>query len=246
MTFNPVRAENFNKRNRPRHELNPHAGIKHSDIMKRQGVGVTIPLDSRVNTPNGISALLFSGEDFVVRSELVASGNASDFGMNECDDRVYVIRNGVLFVRVGQEDGSSKMMQFQSGDVFRAPKGTKYSVAASGTHDVELLVIETANYDAGWQTIETGVAAGLGANVVLSGESPSVDVPRIERRRDQTLAKAQAEEIAAPRRRKLRMSASTELSAGGNVRATRGSDPNSGTVLGVNPRPMGPGGVGED
>jgi mannose-6-phosphate isomerase-like protein (cupin superfamily) len=253
MSYNPVRAKNFyrNTSKRPRRQ-DPHAGIKHSDIMRRQGMGQTLPTEGRQQTPHGFGATIFSGEDFNVRSEIIAAGNNLGFGVNEEADRVYQVIRGPLFVIIEGEQGTKDVLQVQDGGNFRAPRGLKHGVASSGTNDVELLVIESASYADTWQQIEDGVArtsedlaAYTNNQAAQQAQINIADAPPA-RRRDQSKAKKQAvKEAAKRRRRQPKMAASPTpaqtAAAGQKVGRNASKNANSGNVQGVNPMPMGPG-----
>ena len=254
MSFNPVRAKNFYKNpSRRRRPADPRAGTKHSDIMRRQGVGLTVPGTNRFGTGTGFASDVFKGKDFTVRSEVLHAGNATGFGFNQEGDRVYQVMRGNLFITVGNDEGGKDIVQIQTGGQFVAPRGMQYNVATS-TEDVELLIIETAGYDDTWDEQEPGVARPV-ENPTQQSAGPATPTTR---RLDQTKAKQQA--VAAARqtaRRRGRRPApkvaagpTPAVQGGGGATTQTGSsklgrntttNANSGNVTGVSPMPGGPG-----
>lgn len=239
MSYNPVRAANFYRNTSKARRRNPPpgSGTKHSDILKRQGVGQTVPLNNRTETLHGVGAPIFEGGKFVVRSEVMFAGNATDYGVNEKNDRVYQVNSGVLFatVKVGEKNEGGEpqairdVIEVQAGGTFRAPKGLEYSVATS-TGPVELLIIEDKNYDKNWKRLSPGVSS-TETSPVLAGATP--DRPVQHRRRDQSKAKAQAETAARSR--------GARPQTGGKIGRNTSIDANAANVRGTNPMPAGPG-----
>jgi hypothetical protein len=232
MSFNPVRAASFYKnRKGTRHPDNPHAGTKHSDIVRRQGLGVTIPMADRTATATGLAAVLMANDKFVVRSEVIGSGNHLGLGMNKKQDRLLIIRVGSLFVQVNNEENpqESTFHRLQMGAHIKLPAGLVYKIAASGTEDSEVLFVEEPDYAAGFEYLERPETRGLSAESVLTGNTPFVTS---ERRTDQSVAKAQAVETATrtARRRPAKLGAAVAAAV---------TNANSVSVQGVNPRPMG-------
>jgi len=249
MSFNPVRASNFYKRNRTSAcAQDPHAGTKHSDIMRRQGLGLTVPLTDRVTTATGIASTLMQTERFVVRSEVIGAGNNLGLGANPTQDRLIICRAGSLFVQL-MDDGSSTYHRLQSGAHLRLLKGTTYRICATGTEDAEVLFIEDPGYAQNFVFIEVPETRGLG-NSVLTAMTPDTRPPEGQRRADQSVAKA----VVRTRRRPTRTAAAATPASQAGTRTVTGatvvgrnaaSNPNSANVIGVNPRPMGAGGYEE-
>src|SRR5690606_14244261 len=102
MSYNPARAKNFYKNANRRRKQDPHAGTKHSDIMRRQGFGSALPAGNRVATPRGMAATLFDGPNWTARIETIAAGNNLGYGVNHEADRLYSVLSGVLYVIVGE------------------------------------------------------------------------------------------------------------------------------------------------
>lgn len=252
MSFNPVRAKNWNKRNgRTRRPLDPHAGTKHSDIVRRSGMGATIPLENRQQTESGFMASIMETEGFSVRQEMIRAGTSIGYGHHLEANRVIRVLDGMLFVFEVGADGERQTRPLNVGGYFQAPAGKEYGYATSGTADAEILIIETPNYRAGWESLEEGVISTNQPEVFVA--PPQDDLTKPERRpREQSRAKEQAMRSA---RRKVRRQPKRTTSA-----APRGPSPsgakqigrnastntNSSNVDGVNPQPLGAGAYKQD
>jgi mannose-6-phosphate isomerase-like protein (cupin superfamily) len=219
--------------------------------MKRQGLGGTVPLEDRKPESFGFSAKVFEGDQFVMRSAVIAAGNNLGLGVNEESDRVFRVQRGTLFAYVvtetikdpdsGEESYKQDILQVQEGSLFRAPKGLKHSVASSGTADVEVLIIEGPNYDATWQAL--GEVTQRAAEGMITGVTPANPVPVGSRRVEQqqrTREVALAQATKRNRRRQPRGPV-TAANAAGQVAAPVGrnaaDNANSANVVGVNPMP---------
>lgn len=232
MAHNPTRAANFyNTKRRKRLQPTKHDGVKHSDIMKRQGVGQTIPVELRNRTAHGFERTLFSGPDFIVRGEILAAGNLSPYGVNKEADRVYYVTKGTLFVNIDTVEGR-QVYKFHPGEAFRAYRDISYSVA-SGSSPVECIVAESPNYDETFEVVEEGISKEF-QETVLSQPTETIT----PRRRNQSKAKAAAIAQAAARGRHTGMHNQTAPLASGG--ASTPDNANSISSVGHNPKPMGP------
>lgn len=240
-----------NKRGRKRRPVDVHAGVKHSDIMKRAGLGGTVPLEDRRQESYGFSAAVFNAENFTVRSAVIGAGNNLGLGVNPEADRVFRVQRGVLFAYVvtdtiidqdsGEESYQQDILQVQEGSLFRAPRGMKYAVASSGTADVEVLIIEDKDYDKTWQPL--GEAVMRPVSGMMTGATPSEPIPMGQRRTsDQARSRQVAAQQAARRqRRRQPRGPVAAANAAGHVApqigANAATNANSANVVGVNPKP---------
>jgi len=254
MSFNPVRAASFgrNRGRGVRHANDPHAGTKHSDIMRRAGLGVTVPLSSREVTSSGFAAILMKSPTFTVRSELVAAGNNLGLGVHKTKNRMVLVRSGSLFVQTNDEVTQEAVLhRLQTGGHINLSAGTVHRIASSGTEDAELLIVEDTGYEQGFEYLEAPEVQGMSPHAVLAGGTPDAAVTTT-RRADQTIAKTQAVQNAVQRRRRApRLGAgptpaASDGAVGQRAPTTSPLNPNSTNVQGVSPRPMGPGGLGDD
>jgi len=250
MSFNPVRAKNFYKSHRKRHPVNPHSGTKHSDIVRKNGLGVTVPAENRRETIHGFASELFGNDNFVVRSELLRAGNSTGFGVHHKSDRLYVVTRGMLYVTIeGQpakkgESAPRNILPIQQGGCFRAVKGLRYGVASSGTSDVEIMVIEDAGYTQGLEAIDAPESREYVEQPTIASPQP---IPESRRRPTNQKAKQVQNATAGKRNRRRgrpvgKQQPGTTQTASGSVNAGRSKadNANSANVIGVNPRPMGP------
>lgn len=268
MSYNPTRANHRNPSQRRRRKPNPHAGVKHSDIMRRQGFGAGLPADDRAPTPHGIASRLFEGKDFSVTVEAIGAGNRLEFGVNKKADCVFYVLRGTLYIFVEGdppaegEKAPHDIFQVAAGGRFSAPRGLRHGVAASGTEDVEVLVVRSAGYEKDWEALEQAVTretSTVRTNEVALGPEPVVgagplptETPAVpqQRRRDQSKAKAAAAKQASRRARRKPKSQTPapqpqpggqSVTGAANVGHNPSDNPNSGNVNGVNPRPGGAG-----
>ncbi len=259
MSHNPVRAANFRKTGRKPIVRDPHAGIKHSEIMRRQGFGTTLPTQ-RAATPTGFTSEVFEGDGFTVRQDLLAAGNSSGVGVAAEHDRVFHVLRGVLYIVLESDNGAQEFVQVQEGGNFVAKAGTRHGYATSGTAEVSLLIIEDAGFAEGWQVLSAPVQAthqhpleaahAPQPQPYVIGSGQQQPAPS-SRRRDQSKAKNQAAMQAHSKRRRQPKKVSSmgqgqamPQQAGGQTvtGATRighnsPTNANSSNVDGVNPKP---------
>ena len=218
MVYNPARA---NRNQKAKRAPNPHAGVKHSDIVRRNGVGLNAPMSvSKENTKHGMSAPIFEAPGFSVRYETVFAGNNTGIGVSEEGDRTIRVLRGSLFVFFEDENGVSIQYQIRADQHLNAPRGVRHGYATSGTEDVEILVVESADYK--WTLTGESVVTSAPDAVIAS---PAASIPP---RRTESPAKEQALELQRQRRRPAKNKVVSPQNA------------NSANAAGVNLRPMGP------
>lgn len=218
MVYNPART---NQQKKARKAPDPHAGTKHSDIMRRAGVGLTAPVASpKEKTRHGFTAAIFSSPNFVVRHETMFAGNNTGLVVSEDGDRTIRVLRGSIFVFFEDDAGQKIQYQIRADQHLHAPSGVKYGYATSGTEDVELLFIETKDY----QVIELEEPTIRTVNDAVVATPESAIPPR----RKESPAKEQAVAMARARRR----SGTSKVVSPQNI--------NSANMPGVNLRPMGP------
>jgi len=244
MSYNPTRAKNFYKNPSRRRRLapNPHAGTKHSDIVRRNGMGATVPLENRQQTASGFMASVFENDKFSVRQEVLAAGSSIGWGCNKKADRVIKVLTGVLYITV-EEGGEKAMKTVQAGGYFRAPRKTQYGYATSGTADAEILVIESADYHKTWESLEDSIAPSGQPQIFVQPAASSTNRPARRSKEDRTQAVSQALRTASKgrRRKPQRMAVQAAQSGAGDARIGKNTttNTNSGNVAGVNPMPGG-------
>jgi len=225
MSHNPTRAtRNINRQRK----MNPHAGVKHSDIMKRRGASHSLPsVSDREKFEHGFTAEIFSAKSFVQKVMYFYAGNFTGIGVNKTKDRTIRVINGTLYVTFLDNDGGYDVQKYTSGTSINLPRGTKYGLSSSGTSDVELLVTESTNYRKGWERLEKGPIINVDEKSQLS---PTQEVQSTRRPRSESKAYQQAQKLSGQRTQILAQAGSKAASAQGNV--------NSGNEIGVNLRPI--------
>ena len=237
MSYNPARASG--RANKKRKRYDPHAGTKHSDILRRKGVGFDATSQDREKTRHGFTSPVFSCASYTQRYVCLFAGNNTGVGVNPKADRSIRVQVGTLFVTfvnsVKETDEEGKVtvrdvatiQKFSEGYNVPLPKGTRYSLASSGTSNVEMIVTETTGYQKTWKELEDAV--------VTEPESVMVVPPRTatqRRPRGESKARQQALLMSG---KKQDLAAEAE-----NRKRTSLDNVNSSAVVGVNPRPSGP------
>lgn len=242
MSYNPNVHGKGGRKRTVRRAIDPHAGKKHSDLVRGHGPrGVNVAdLRSRQNTPHGWKILYFEGEEFVVYYEYFCARNGTGVIRNQEHARVVRVLAGMIFLTM-----DSQILTFQTGQAVVLPKGTKYELATSGDTDAELLICEGPNYS---KTVEQ-ITDPL--SVVVPTSLPQ-EAPLRSDRVDSERAKRAAEQMRAERKaqRDRRQPVATKTitnELGETVPAPSGKrQPLAGQqVLGTNPRPVGAGGYSE-
>lgn len=243
MSYNPTRQAGKKNHRKRQRNYNPHAGVKHSDIMRRRGVGRHATTSERINTRHGYTSDVFSCEGFSQRYACLYAGNSTGIGFSESGDRTVRVMSGTLYVtfltkeQIIDDEGNStvkdnrEIQTVQEGQTVNFPAGTKYALASSGTADVELLVTETTGYGNDWQELEDAAVTTPESITVVPPRQ--ADTPR-RRPREESKAYQQAQHMGG-KRGKAQAAARAET-----VRRSNNDNVNSSTFVGVNPRPSGP------
>jgi hypothetical protein len=153
----------------------------------------------------------------------------------------------MLFVSQEGPNGERDISPLNVGGYFRAPAGKVYGYATSGTADAEILIVETPNYDVGWESLEAGVVSTNQPQVNIA--PPQDDLAKPARRpRGESKAKEQAARTARRRvRRQPKRVTGTPVPRGPSpsgatqVGRNASTNANSASVEGVSPMPMGAG-----
>jgi len=226
MSFNPTRLDPAFKSRSNHRQPPPGAGTTHSQIALKYARPRTVPPGDKKSTPHGHAVTLFTTPDFVVRHEVMFQKNNIGIGVNPKGDRSICLIKGTLFVNF-EQNGVMQMVRLAEGNYFHFPKGTKYSLATSGTDGADFSVVESVGYEKTWTQIETPTAGEeISGNVEYE-----VAAPQVVRRQQDPNAVANALEQAqqaAARRRSPKQAAAAAWSS------------NSANTIGVNPRPSGP------
>lgn len=234
LSYNPVRAQNFNKTKRPKSDIDVNAGTKHSDIVKRDRIGNSLLINSKVYTKHGVSAELFNGK-FVVRAEVLGAGNSLGTLINEDKDRVVLVKEGILWVTVGES--TQVPTRLTDGAYFVAYKGIKYSLSSDGKSNVELVFIEEPDYASSVTVLSEGCVRIMDTSVI---ENNTEDISIKARRADSSLAKEASVALASTRTQRRQKRPNFE------VATTLTASANSAEYIGVSPKPLGAEAFGDE
>jgi len=225
MSFNPARMNGLGSSKRSRH-LDPHAGLKHSQIVRSLGVQSVRVEDvrNRQDTAHGWRIPIYKGPTFEVEFQYMCMRNSTGRLRHDTKARCVRVLAGQLFVLVG--DQSVMLVAHQA--ITLDPK-VEYVLGTSGTGDAELYLCQDADYEKDLVTVSPSEAININPSAfAIKDES----APR-ERRAD-SMARQQAEEMAA--RKESRRTPMTK---------SRAPLPGQ-QVEGVNPRPIGASGYNEE
>lgn len=231
MSYNPTRALKDSQSKKVR-ATNPHAGTKHSQIIRKAGLGASSfsTLASK-KTTYGFSTPILESKDFTVKVEIIGPGNNLGLGVNEKGDRFIKVLKNKLFIQ-REVEGELVVEMINPDHIFVAKQGTKYSLATSGLDSVELLIVESSNYQKNWKQLENPENKPF--NFDIEALSTAV-IPT--RDRDNSKARIYGEQELAKRNSRAR----------DQQKPKRRADIDSVTTVGTNLRPIGPGGIaGED
>lgn len=235
MSYNPARVDpQVRQRQAQQRRMNPHAGVKHSTIVGRDGPrGINVAdIRNRQSTERGWRVLTFKGEDFEMVYEYICARNSTGQIKNEEQDRCLRVLAGMVYITI---DGQAN--EIQTGQGFAIPKGMVYELATTGTTDAEVLFCQGPDYEKNIEQVSKAVKTNT-VNVVPEPKAAPVRTPR---RKPQ--AQAAAEKIEAERAR--RAAKKRQAAEPGTPKDER---PPLATqqVVGVNPSPVGAGGYADD
>lgn len=236
MSYNPARVDpQVRQRQAQQRRMNPHAGVKHSTIVGRDGPrGINVAdIRNRQTTERGWRVNTFKGEDFEMIYEYLCARNSTGQIKNEDQDRCLRVLAGMVFVTI---DGHAN--EIHTGQGFAIPKGTTYELATSGTTDAEVLFCQGPDYEKNIEQVSEAIKTNT---VNVSPEPQAAPVVRTPRRKPQ--AQMAAERIEAQRAK--RASKKQQAAMPGTPKDER---PPLATqqVVGVNPKPVGAGGYADD
>lgn len=257
MSYNPARQQGGVSVNpRRQRRLDPRAGIRHSEIIAKQGPSAATMTDmrNRVETPRGWRSVMFCGDDFEMIFEYICSKNSTGGLLHPEKDRVLRLMAGELYVTMNDET-----VHLRSGSSFILPKGIEYKIATSGTLDAEIIFCQGANYEKDLEQRSEPEAISAETKMSSVGDD---DVP-VRQKTSTEQTRQQAEKIAEERRQRdiakrqglPRVVDEQSLAATSGAESVAPPSPRrtpprrvlpGQQVTGVNPRPMGAGGPGED
>jgi mannose-6-phosphate isomerase-like protein (cupin superfamily) len=248
MSYNPHRHGTQAAQAKRQRNMNPHAGVKLSDIIARQGPQAATIDDYRgkVETPRGWRVEQFKGDTFEMIFEFICSKNSTGMIKHETEDRSLRVLGGELFVQI-----NGTTARLRPGNAIAIPAGTEYSLATSGTTDAEVIFCQGAGYEDSLEQL---------SDPCLNDVTRMLDVVEVDRALAPSTsdkARAQAERIEAERRQ--REAAKRSAQSGQQVQQSGGTSqeavvaktpprraPLTGQqVQGMSPRPIGASGYGD-
>jgi hypothetical protein len=165
---------------------------------------------------------------------MIYAGNHTGFGVNEKADRVVRILSGSVYIteEVIRRGGKPerRIRKLPAGHHFTIPRGKRVGYGTSGVDFAEVFVVENKDYADTWEVLEDATFN----EGIQPLEKPSLELSRHRDHNANSKAMQQAEMM------KARRVAGQRRKGTRKVDNAAGANPNSGTTLGINPRPMGP------
>lgn len=253
MSYNPgVHAVGPHpSRKQQRRYVDPRVvGTRHSELVGVHGpVGVSqVDLRNKVSTSSGWRVPYFSGEDFEVFYELICTRNATGKLCHKTLDRCVRVLSGQLFITHEGEVTTVLMNQ-----VCTFTRGSEYELASPGDSDVELLIIQGKDYDT--DLIHITEPGAINDRAAAPFHESSTTLSRVTTEKAEQAATRLLEERAAKERNRNKRSPVPKRA---NEVAMPGSSPQAQSmpggraplagqqVVGVNPRPLGAHGFGDE
>lgn len=118
-------------------------GIKHSEIIKKNGASSIIQSDisSKKRTKIGWEAKAFKNKSFEVYYEYFCSGNSIGTVINNTQDRFMRVLSGTVFVYTKKE-----LVTLRSGQSITLPRKEEYIISTSAETDAEVIFCQSPNY----------------------------------------------------------------------------------------------------
>jgi len=227
MPYNPaVHGPNATSHQKRPRAIDHRAGRRHSDIVSSR-VPVVVHVSDLVNRKalsSGWRIDYHMGE-FEVYYELLCARNSTGTIKHESKERCVRVLSGKMFVTMGGE-----VISVNTNQVCVFLPGMEYELASSGDSDVELLVSQSGGYEEGLIHITESSATN---SRPLSRHLPS-EPTATNARVSPDRAVAAAEQIRAGRTERRVKPVPRRASLPGQV------------IQGVNPRPVGAAGAGDE
>lgn len=252
MSYNPdVHGAGASKnRGRRQRRLDPRAGVKASDIRARYGPQAATIDDVRnkINTDRGWRVDIHKGDTFEMVYEFICARNSTGIIRNDEHDRAIRVLGGEIYLTLDNE-----IVPLKAGDSYSIDAGTEYQIATSGSFDSEVIFCQGPDYEETLEQVSPPEAVNATMHLPLPREQGPAQ-PRVSG--EQAQLQAQIQQFHRQRREAARrqsagrpQSSSDGATTAGDVRRTPPPSraPLSGQqVQGVNPRPVGAGGYGEE
>jgi hypothetical protein len=261
MPYNPTRQQGSAAKIRRQRRLDPRhvgAGVRHSDIVAKHGPSVFASSDiqNKQETSRGWKSCLFYNSDsFEMVYEYICARNASGVVCNRNKDRAIRVLSGEVFIVI-----SGDVIPVSAGSSFALLRGVEYQIATSGTLDAEVLFCQGPDYESDLEQLVDPQAVNSETKMLFA-KTPETqartksnsDVTRKyaeklqEERRQRNIAKDRA--INHPEQ-VVEKPAPSSNDGSVVVKPSRRTPPRrvlaGQQVQGVNPRPLGAAGLGDD
>jgi len=218
--------------------------ISHSDIVRRRG-GDTNVVNFRV-MGTGESKQIDGGKAVTITSNstyetyLLYMAPRSSTGQKKVSAgfKTIIVNSGLAFISTVEKD-SRKHDKYPAGSVINVKRGVTYEIS-SGTHEIELMIIEGA--DLKEKAVTEQITNPTGLQQAVAARKPEVDVRNIKPRK----RKSKEEREALGRQYEVARGIASSQQKNQIARdIARGvTTDSSQTIVGANPQPMGD--IGDD
>ncbi len=218
--------------------------ISHSDIVRRRG-GDTNVVNFRV-MGTGESKQIDGGKAVTITSNstyetyLLYMAPRSSTGQKKVSAgfKTIIVNSGLAFISTVEKD-SRKHDKYPAGSVINVKRGVTYEIS-SGTHEIELMIIEGA--DLKEKAVTEQITNPTGLQQAVAARKPEVDVRNIKPRK----RKSKEEREALGRQYEIARGIASSQQKNQIARdIARGvTTDSSQTIVGANPQPMGD--IGDD
>lgn len=218
--------------------------ISHSDIVRRRG-GDTNVVNFRV-MGTGESKQIDGGKAVTITSNstyetyLLYMAPRSSTGQKKVSAgfKTIIVNSGLAFISTIEKD-SRKHDKYPAGSVINVKRGVTYEIS-SGTHEIELMIIEGA--DLKEKAVTEQITNPTGLQQAVAARKPEVDVRNIKPRK----RKSKEEREALGRQYEVARGIASSQQKNQIARdIARGvTTDSSQTIVGANPQPMGD--IGDD
>jgi hypothetical protein len=226
MSYNPARMEGGGHPRKVRH-TDPHAGIKHSQIVSSMGPQAARVEDmrNRQDLPYGWRIPAYKGPTFEVEYQFMCRRNSLGRMRHDTKSRCVRVLAGQVFVLT---TGGTQSLTANQTITFEA--GVEYGLATSGVVDAEMYFCQDADYQKDLVQVSPPEAVNIDLGAFAAPDGGASRVYR-ENSPAQAQAKMMADEKAARRTP--------------TARVPKAPLPGQ-TVVGMNPRPVGAGGYKDE
>ena len=218
--------------------------ISHSDIMRRRGGDKNV-VNFRV-MGTGESKQIDGGKAVTITSNstyetyLLYMAPRSSTGQKKVSAgfKTIIVNSGLAFVSTSDKK-ETKHDKYSAGSVINMKRGMTYEVS-SGTHEIELMIIEGA--DLKEKAVTEQITNPTGLQQAVAARKPEVDVRNIKPRKRKSKEEREALGRQYEEARGIHSTQQKNQISKDIVRGVANNSPQ--TVVGTNPRPMGD--IGDD